>query len=101
MKGKPVTGGIVSVLQFIALMSVLVAFFGGAVVNLSLGDEVVLLVSVSITAVFIFAMAAIIQELRNIAFNTQRAEEEASEPAPNVATRGAEPSSAHNVGGLR
>lgn len=101
MKGKPVTGGIVSVLQFIGMMLVLLAFFGGAFANLSLGDEVVLLVSASITSVFIFAAAAIIQELRNITFNTLRADGTEAVPASPPVNRGAEPSSAHNVGGLQ
>lgn len=72
MGNKPVTGGIVAVLQFIAIISVGLAFVGGALAGLAVGAEVILLASVAITAALIWAASAVIQELRNIAFNTQR-----------------------------
>jgi len=101
MGNRPVTGGVVSVLQFIAVISVLLAFFGGALAGLSLGAEFILMVSVFVTATLMWAMAAIIQELRNITFNTQPMDDEAIEPAPLPADRSAGPASAFNAGGMR
>lgn len=69
---RPVTGGIVGILQFIAIGSIGLAFVGGAVAGLSLGAEIILMVSVAITSALVWAASAAIQELRNIAFNTRR-----------------------------
>lgn len=101
MKAEPVTGGIVAMLQFIALVSIGLAFVGGALAGLGLGAEVILMVSVTITASLIWAAAAVIQELRNIAFNTHRVADTEAPVTPIPVDRSAEPSSALNVGGMR
>lgn len=101
MKAEPVTGGIVAMLQFIALVSIGLAFVGGALAGLGLGAEVILMVSVSITAALIWAAAAVIQELRNITYNTRRVTDSKTVLAPIPVDRSAEPSSGLNVGGMR
>lgn len=78
---KPEQGGIAAVLQLIAILEVVGAFLGGALANFTLGAEIVLIVSAFVVASLLWGAGAVIQELRNIAFNTQRPQVQA-QPAP-------------------
>ncbi len=71
-QSKPRNGGISAVLQLIAILTVIFSLLGGALANLSLGSEVVLLVSSIVTAALLWAAAVVVQELRNIEFNTRK-----------------------------
>lgn len=68
---KPKQGGVVSVLQVFALLEVFGAFLGGAAANLSLGVEVILMISAALFAALLWGAGSVIQELRTIAFNTK------------------------------
>lgn len=71
---SPTRGGVVAVLHLIAILEVVGAFFGGALANLGLGAEVVVVLSAVVFAAILFAAAAVVQELRNIEFNTRKSE---------------------------
>jgi phosphate/sulfate permease len=69
---KPETGGITWVLNFIAVMAFVGTFLGGALVNFSVGSEILALVCVSVFSALLWAAASALQEIRNIAFNTRK-----------------------------
>lgn len=75
---KPEQGGIAAVLQLIAILEVVGAFLGGALANFTLGAEIVLIVSAFVIASLLWGAGVVIQELRNISFNTRRSPEVAS-----------------------
>ena len=78
---QPTIGGIVSVLQLIAVLSIIGAFFGGALLNLSVAAEIVFMTSAVISAAILWAFAEIVQSLRNIEFNTRsKPQEELIQP---------------------
>jgi hypothetical protein len=81
---KPNHGGVIAVLQVIAILEVFGALFGGAVANLSLSAEVIFMTGAVIFAALLFAGAAVVQELRNIAFNTRPHAAVAAGPAVTV-----------------
>jgi hypothetical protein len=66
---RPRQGGIAAVLQLIAILEVVCAFFGGAMARLPLGTEVVLMAGALVTASLLWAGATVIEELRRIEFN--------------------------------
>ena len=71
-ESKPKQGGVVTILQLIAMLSVICALVGGALANLSLAAETGFMVSAVIAAAFLWACASVVQELRNIEFNTRK-----------------------------
>lgn len=78
-KDGPNEGGIASALMIIGGIELLIAFFGGALANLSLGAEIALMAVALVSACLFWAAAAVIQELRRIEFNTRREASPAAE----------------------
>ncbi|MEP6898702.1 MAG: hypothetical protein ABI870_09240 [Rhodanobacter sp.] len=70
--GQRETGGIVTFLQVVAMLSVFGAFIGGALANLSLAAEVAFVLSAVISASILWALASGVQALRDIEYNTRR-----------------------------
>jgi hypothetical protein len=68
---KPVQGGVSAVLQMLAILMVAGAFFGGMALNLSAPQEFVAISSALIVASVLWAIGVIVQQLRNIEFNTR------------------------------
>lgn len=99
VNNKPRNGGISAVLQLFSILSVVIALLGGAMANLSLATEVVFLVSSIVTAAVLWAVSVVIQELRNIEFNTRKAETSSVSVAPAVLKESmSEPDALHTYG---
>ncbi|MGA0585598.1 hypothetical protein ACO2Q2_00425 [Dyella sp. KRB-257] len=89
-KDRPREGGIALVLQLIGGVALLGAFLGGALANLSLGGEIMLMIATFVASCLLWAGAAVIEELRRIEFNTRGVSPQCdviiSNPLPSVPT---------------
>lgn len=101
MKERPTEGGIVALLRFIAIASVIAAIVGTGLAGVALSVVFIVVTAAVVSASILWAISSAIQELRHISFNTRRDDDAEQVFDARPVDRGAEPASMFNAGGMR